>query len=49
VDPDPAAIAEAVARLDANRGLAASLGNNGRELAAAISWDAVIERLLSHG
>ena len=49
VDPDPAAIADAVARLDANRGLAALLGTNGRDVAAAITWDAVVDRLLSHG
>jgi glycosyltransferase involved in cell wall biosynthesis len=49
VEPDPAAIAEAIARLDANRILAATLGRQGREVAAAISWDAVIERLVSHG
>jgi len=49
VDPDPAALADAVARLDANRGLAAALGQNGHDVAAAISWDAVIDRLLSHG
>jgi len=49
VDPDPAAVADAVARLDANRGLAAALGKNGHDVAAAISWDAVIDRLLSHG
>jgi glycosyltransferase involved in cell wall biosynthesis len=49
VDPDPAALADAVARLDANRGLAAALGRNGRDVARAITWDTVIERLLSHG
>ena len=49
VDPDPAAIADAVARLDANRALAASLGGSGRDIAIAISWDTVINRLLSHG
>jgi glycosyltransferase involved in cell wall biosynthesis len=49
VDPTPAAIADAIARLDANRALAASLGQSGRELAASISWDHVIERLVSHG
>jgi glycosyltransferase involved in cell wall biosynthesis len=49
VDPSPEAIAAAVARLDANRGQAASFGQNGRETAAAISWDTVIERLVSHG
>jgi glycosyltransferase involved in cell wall biosynthesis len=49
VDPDPVAIAAAVARVDANRSSAASLGAAGREVALAISWDTVIERLLSHG
>jgi glycosyltransferase involved in cell wall biosynthesis len=49
VEPDPAAIADAVARLDANRGLAAALGKNGRHVAVAISWDRVLDRLLSHG
>ena len=49
VDPDPAAIADAVAALDANRARAASLGREGRDVAAAISWDTVIERLVSHG
>ena len=49
VDPDPAAIADAVARLDSNRELAASLGANGRDVATAITWDSVVDRLLSHG
>jgi glycosyltransferase involved in cell wall biosynthesis len=49
VDPAPAAIADAIARLDADRSRASSLGAAGREIAAAISWDAVIERLLGHG
>lgn len=49
VDPDPAAIAHAIARLDSDRSGAASMGAAGREIAKAISWDAVIERLLSHG
>jgi glycosyltransferase involved in cell wall biosynthesis len=49
VEPEPDAIAGAIARLDADRGLAASLGNEGRDLARTISWDGVIERLLSHG
>jgi glycosyltransferase involved in cell wall biosynthesis len=49
VEPDPAAIAAAVARVDADRTLARSLGRSGREMAATITWDAVIERLLSHG
>ena len=48
VDPDPEAIAAAIARIDGNRVLAASLGAAGREVASAISWDGVISRLLSH-
>jgi glycosyltransferase involved in cell wall biosynthesis len=49
VDPEPEAIAAAVAQLDGNRTHAAALGDAGREVAAAISWDGVITRLLSHG
>ena len=49
VPPDAAAIAAAIASLDADRARAASLGAAGREIARTISWDAVIERLLSHG
>jgi glycosyltransferase involved in cell wall biosynthesis len=49
VDPDAAAIAEAIASLDRDRALARSLGRAGRELASRISWDDVIETLLSHG
>lgn len=49
VDPEASAIAGAIAGLDADRRLAASLGSNGRELARGISWNTVIERLLSHG
>jgi glycosyltransferase involved in cell wall biosynthesis len=49
VEPEPPAIAAAVARLDADRSLARSLGADGCELARTISWDAVIERLLAHG
>jgi glycosyltransferase involved in cell wall biosynthesis len=49
VEPTPAAIADAVARIDSNRTLAQSLGDSGRSVAAAISWDSVIERLVSHG
>jgi glycosyltransferase involved in cell wall biosynthesis len=48
VDPDADAIASAVAELDANRRRAAALGANGHAVAAAISWDSVIERLVSH-
>jgi glycosyltransferase involved in cell wall biosynthesis len=49
VDADPRDIAEAVARIDADRGRAAALGANGRDVAAGISWDTVINRLLQHG
>jgi glycosyltransferase involved in cell wall biosynthesis len=49
VAPAPAAIADAVARLDADRGLAASLGRSGRDVAQMVSWDNVITHLLSHG
>ena len=49
VDPEPEALAAAVARIDADRSLAATLGQDGRDMARTISWDSVIERLLSHG
>lgn len=49
IEPESDAIAGAIARVAADRTLAHTLGHNGRELAAAISWDHVIERLLSHG
>jgi glycosyltransferase involved in cell wall biosynthesis len=49
VMPTADAVAEAVARLDANRPLARSLGAAGRDLALTVSWDTVIDRLLSHG
>jgi glycosyltransferase involved in cell wall biosynthesis len=49
VPPEARAIAQAIAKLDADRRLAASLGAAGRDVATAITWDAVIERLLSHG
>jgi len=48
-DPSPEAIAAAMARLDADRALAARLGEAGRAVARQITWDAVIERLVSHG
>jgi len=49
MDPEPAAIASAIARHDADRPAATRLGSAGREVALEISWDTVIERLLSHG
>ena len=48
VPPDPDALGGAVASLHANRAAAASLGEAGRAVAASITWDAVIERLVSH-
>ncbi len=48
-EPDAAAIAGAAARLAADHTLARSLGRAGRELALSISWDHVIDRLISHG
>ena len=49
VEPDPEAVAAAIVALDADRRRTASLGDAGRDLAVTISWDAVIDRLLSHG
>jgi glycosyltransferase involved in cell wall biosynthesis len=49
VAPTAAAIAYAVQRLHGRRAEAAALGAAGRERAAAITWDAVIERLVAHG
>jgi len=49
VDPHPDAIAGAIARLDADHALAARLGAAGRSRAQQITWDGVIEPLLSHG
>jgi glycosyltransferase involved in cell wall biosynthesis len=47
--PEPQAIGAAVARLHGRRADAAALGAAGRERALAITWDQVIERLVSHG
>ena len=44
--PEPEAIASAINRLAANRGRAATLGDAGFERARAITWDAVIDRLV---
>lgn len=49
VEPEPEAVADAVARLHAQPGLAAALGDAGRTRAAAITWDGVITRLVAHG
>lgn len=49
VDANPAAIGAAVAALDGDRARARRLGEAGRAVASAITWDHVIERLVSHG
>jgi glycosyltransferase involved in cell wall biosynthesis len=49
VAAEPQAIGEAVARLHERRAEAATLGAAGRERALAITWDQVIEQLVSHG
>jgi glycosyltransferase involved in cell wall biosynthesis len=49
VEPTPGAIAGAMAALDRDRTAAKRLGDAGAERARAITWHAVIERLLSHG
>jgi glycosyltransferase involved in cell wall biosynthesis len=49
VEPDPAAIGEALAALDRDRRRAARLGEAGYDLARGITWSGVIERLTSAG
>lgn len=44
--PDPAALGEAIARLDGNRRLAAEFGDAGYARAREITWTGVIERLV---
>jgi glycosyltransferase involved in cell wall biosynthesis len=44
--PDPEALAQAVARLAADRQLAARLGRAGHARARTVTWDGVVERLL---
>ncbi len=46
VDPDAGAIAEAIARLSADRTLARRLGDCGHERALAITWRGVVEQLV---
>ncbi|MDH4066656.1 MAG: glycosyltransferase, partial [Acidobacteriota bacterium] len=48
VNPDSAQVAEAIAALDGDRARARRMGEAGRALARGISWDTVIERLVSH-
>ena len=45
--PEPVEIADAINRLAAGGGLAASLGEAGHQAAAAITWDGVIEKLIA--
>ncbi len=45
--PEPEAFADAVNRLAADRGRAAAMGDAGYDRARAITWDGVIERLVS--
>jgi glycosyltransferase involved in cell wall biosynthesis len=45
--PDPVALAEAAAFLRANRGQAEAYGRAGRDVAARVTWDSCIERLLA--
>ncbi len=47
--PEPEALGAAVAALHGSRTRAAALGEAGRARASAITWDDVIERLVSHG
>src|SRR5687767_3447556 len=46
-DPDPQALAAAANRLAADRRLAASLGDAGHEAARTITWEGVIEKLVT--
>ena len=46
-DPAPDAIAAAVNRLAADRRLAAAMGDAGYDVARTITWDGVIEKLIS--
>ena len=45
--PDPEALAAAINRLDRDRARAASMGDAGHEVARRITWDGVIEKLVS--
>jgi glycosyltransferase involved in cell wall biosynthesis len=49
VDPDAAAVAAAIRELDENRSLPSAWGGAGRTVAASITWDRVLDRLLAHG
>jgi glycosyltransferase involved in cell wall biosynthesis len=45
-DPEPAAVAAAFSRLDADRARARALGDAGCDRARLVTWDGVIERLV---
>lgn len=45
-EPSPEALADAMSRLDRDRGLAASLGDAGYDRARLVTWDGVIETLV---
>jgi glycosyltransferase involved in cell wall biosynthesis len=45
-EPSPDALADAISRLDGDRGLAASLGDAGCDRARLVTWDGVVERLV---
>ena len=45
-EPDPAAIAKAVTWLGAHPDEARAWARSGKELAALLSWDTVVDRLL---
>jgi glycosyltransferase involved in cell wall biosynthesis len=47
VEPTAEAIGAAIARLDGDRGLARALGEAGHDRAAPITWDGVVERLMT--
>jgi glycosyltransferase involved in cell wall biosynthesis len=49
VDPTADAIGDAIARLAANRSLARALGDAGFDRARAITWDGVVDALMTNG
>lgn len=49
VEPSPEAVADAVDRLAADPGAARAMGDKGRDRAAGLRWDAVVDRLVAAG
>jgi glycosyltransferase involved in cell wall biosynthesis len=45
-DPSPEAVADAIARLDADRGRSAAMGDAGYARAKAVTWAGVVEKLV---